>query len=193
MSTLFFLLIAAPFGAAVGDGGSPTEGETRRGPTVREVREASWDVVAERCAETPTVPPATPGHLVVLELGGGVYRLFVDRGHSLLCEIETSPDPRPDDPELHELTVRSVAALAAGLSAPAPAIEIRRAERVVWRDGSAGCPRSGHVYPQMLTEGARIVLRADGRTFHYHQIVGGAPFLCERPSPIEPLPAAEHQ
>ena len=58
-------------------------------------------------------------------------------------------------------------------------------EEVTWRDGSLGCPRPGFSYTQALVNGTRILLTANGVTYHYHS-GGGDPFYCANPQ--DPLP-----
>ncbi len=58
-------------------------------------------------------------------------------------------------------------------------------KEVTWRDGSLGCPKPGFSYTQALVNGTRIVLTANGISFHYHS-GGGDPFYCANPQ--EPLP-----
>ncbi len=76
--------------------------------------------------------------------------------------------------------------LASELGEPAAAVEIIRAERVTWPDGSLGCPRPGMLYTQALVRGYFIQLRAAGRHWNYHGGRGGPPRLCD--SPDEALP-----
>ena len=54
------------------------------------------------------------------------------------------------------------------------------AEAVVWPDGSLGCPQPGMAYTQVLVEGAKILLWAEGRTWPYHAGGERPPFLCEQ-------------
>lgn len=69
-------------------------------------------------------------------------------------------------------------------------IDVVEAAYVTWRDSSIGCPRPDMQYMQVLTNGARLVLRANGTLYHYHSGGSRAPFLCPGPSPEEPLPYA---
>jgi hypothetical protein len=69
-----------------------------------------------------------------------------------------------------------------------------RAEAVVWRDGSLGCPQPGMMYTQALAPGYWVVLEAGGRELDYHASTGWHFFLCESPLPRqEPLPGGEGQ
>lgn len=62
------------------------------------------------------------------------------------------------------------------------AIKVVKAEAVTWNDGSLGCPQPGMVYPQVLIEGYRLVLEANGVTYAYHAAAYGDFFYCERPA-----------
>lgn len=75
----------------------------------------------------------------------------------------------------------------AGRLAVAPAtIEVARAERVTWPDGSLGCPRPGMLYTQALVRGYFVQLHANDRHWNYHGGRGGPPHYCD--SPDERLP-----
>lgn len=80
-----------------------------------------------------------------------------------------------------QLVAAAVADLAERLSVDAAAITLISDEAVTWSDGSAGCPQPGMMYPQVITEGSRIVLDHNGRRYDYHQAGNRQPFLCERP------------
>ncbi|WP_051265857.1 hypothetical protein [Nakamurella lactea] len=80
-----------------------------------------------------------------------------------------------------ELVAAAVADLVGRLNVEAAAITVVSDEAVVWPDGSAGCPQPGMMYPQMLTEGSRIVLEHAGRRYDYHSARNRPPFLCEQP------------
>lgn len=75
----------------------------------------------------------------------------------------------------------ALADLAGRLNVEAAAITVLSVERVTWPDGSAGCPQPGMMYPQMLTQGSRIVLEHAGRRYEYHSAGHRPPFLCEHP------------
>ena len=70
------------------------------------------------------------------------------------------------------------------------AIEILRAGYVTWPDASLGCPQPGYEYMQVLRNGSLILLRADKKVYSYHSGGNRAPFHCESPSRVEPLPYA---
>jgi len=68
--------------------------------------------------------------------------------------------------------------LAARLSVSAVDITVVTVEEVVWPDGGLGCPRPGMVYPQVLTDGLRILLAHTNMEFAYHSGGTVEPFLC---------------
>ena len=93
-------------------------------------------------------------------------------------------------PGLQRLVDIAKTDLGVKLDVGADDIDLVEAAYVTWRDSSIGCPRPDMQYMQVLTNGARIVLRANGVLYHYHSGGSRAPFLCARPSPEGPLPHA---
>ena len=91
-------------------------------------------------------------------------------------------------PGLQRLADLAVMDLATSLNVDEETIELVEAQYVTWRDSSAGCPKPGMQYLQVLTNGARIVLRVDGTIYHYHSGGNRPPTYCAKPSSIEPLP-----
>jgi hypothetical protein len=77
----------------------------------------------------------------------------------------------------------AVADLARRLGVEPSAITVATVEEVTWRDGSIGCPQPGMMYPQVLTDGSRVVLEAEGRRYEYHAGGRRSAFLCENPEP----------
>lgn len=66
------------------------------------------------------------------------------------------------------------------------AVAIVSVDDVTWSDSSLGCPQEGFMYAQVLTDGTRIVLEADGERYEYHAAADADPFLCEDPQ--DPVP-----
>ncbi len=58
-------------------------------------------------------------------------------------------------------------------------IEVKRADAVVWSDGSLGCPEPGMMYTQALVNGYWVVLNVGGRDYDYRASQGGNFRLCE--------------
>jgi hypothetical protein len=89
---------------------------------------------------------------------------------------------------LQRLVDLAVPDLAAKLKVDESAVELVEAQYVTWRDSSAGCPKPGMQYLQVLTNGVHIVLRVDETIYHYHSGGNRTPFYCAKPSSIKPLP-----
>jgi hypothetical protein len=162
-----------------------------------EVVPGTWTEIADRCqTEQPVEPPKSPGRLLVLRAGKTTYRIFLSDGEVIHCMDTDESDEQtaaPIDPGLQEIADTARNDLGQRLAMEPGEIQVLRAERVTWRDSSAGCPESGQMYMQVLTEGTRVILGVSGVEYSYHQVAGAAPFLCENPSPIEPLPGPEIQ
>jgi hypothetical protein len=77
----------------------------------------------------------------------------------------------------------AVADLAAAEGRDPDDIRVVAAERVVWADGSLGCPDPDGMYTQALVEGYRVVLALDGDEVHYHGADGATPARCDDPQP----------
>jgi hypothetical protein len=86
------------------------------------------------------------------------------------------------DPGLQPYIDIAVADLAARLGVEPATITAQSAVLMVWSDGSLGCPKPGMQYPQVLTDGAKIVLVVDGTAYAYHAGGSTKPFLCESPT-----------
>jgi hypothetical protein len=84
-----------------------------------------------------------------------------------------------DAGDLQPLVDLAVADLSARLSVDPGQISITAAERVVWPDGSLGCPQPGMAYTQVQVDGTYVELSANGVLYPYHSGGGRGPFLCE--------------
>jgi hypothetical protein len=80
--------------------------------------------------------------------------------------------------ELGGIVGLAIADLADRNSVDTAAIAVVLVEEVVWRDASLGCPQPDMSYAQVITDGLRIVLEADGLLYDYRS--GGLtdPVLC---------------
>ena len=142
------------------------------------------------CAESQTDDGAERGE----EEGAGSTRGETAlRIHSIpeVSEVgvmEESSGPISRDPGMEKLVSQARQDLAARLAIGPDDIELLEAGHVTWRDSSAGCPQPGMQYLQVLTNGTRIRLRAENKTYHYHSGGDRPPFFCANPSPIDPLP-----
>ncbi len=97
--------------------------------------------------------------------GGNVGRSYVD-------------DAFPA--ELTGIVGLAITDLANTLEIDEAAVAVVLVEEVVWSDGSLGCPQPDMAYPQVLTDGLRIVLEADGLLYDYRSGGTSDPMLCER-------------
>jgi len=70
----------------------------------------------------------------------------------------------------------------------ASALQVARAERVTWADGSLGCPQPGVMYTQALVPGHRIRIVAGRQTLDYHAGLSGEPRLCPPGRSQDPVP-----
>ena len=59
-------------------------------------------------------------------------------------------------------------------------IEILRAESVIWRDGSLGCPKPGMMYTQALVNGYWVVLGYDAQEYDYRLNSSGYFAVCDQ-------------
>ena len=108
-----------------------------------------------------------------------------DKGTPVDTRSNISPDLGPGLQRLVDLAIMD---LATSLNVESDAVEVVEAQFVTWRDSSAGCPKPGMQYLQVLTNGARIVLQVNGTIYHYHSGGSRPPFHCAKPSPTKPLP-----
>lgn len=103
-------------------------------------------------------------------------------------ERQPSPSsPRPSQEASVELSTPSerpapvraaIAAYAASLDLPIDAVTLLSAEPVTWPDGSLGCPEPGMQYIQVLTEGFRVRLEAQGQRAEFHTDRGSQVLHC---------------
>lgn len=92
------------------------------------------------------------------------------------------PGPTPPRDDLQRLITEAREDLARRISVAVERIDVLEAAAVVWPDAGAGCPQPGMRYKQVPVDGARIRLRAEGRSYEYHSGGRRGLFLCERPA-----------
>ncbi len=69
------------------------------------------------------------------------------------------------------------------LGVPVEDIAVRRAEAVVWNDGSLGCPVPGEMYTQALEPGYHVIIEAGDEQLDYRATERGFVKLCEAEGP----------
>lgn len=82
-------------------------------------------------------------------------------------------------PELQSLVDVAVTDLAGRLGLDESTIAVDEVQEVTWGDASLGCPEPGRSYAQVITDGLRIVLVADGVGYDYRSGGSAPPSLCE--------------
>jgi hypothetical protein len=78
---------------------------------------------------------------------------------------------------------RAIADVVARTGVDAAAVTLIAQDDVTWRDSSIGCPQEGMEYLQVLTEGTRVIVEADGQRFEYHRGGRRDLFYCASPHP----------
>ena len=95
----------------------------------------------------------------------------------------TEKTPSAGQPQGKGAVGDAVADLSRRLGVDTSDITVVSSEEVTWRDGSLGCPRPGMMYPQVLTDGSKMVLEYRGKRYEYHAGGRRSAFLCENPEP----------
>ena len=94
---------------------------------------------------------------------------------------DLSQDPARLEADSEDALIEAARALLRQRLTDDASIELTSFARVVWPDGSLGCPQAGMAYTQALVQGYQVVLSAGGRTYHYHGRDGRQPKFCARP------------
>ncbi len=89
---------------------------------------------------------------------------------------------------MQRLVDMATANLAAKLGIEKTDIQVAEAGYVTWRDSSIGCPQPDMQYLQVITNGSRIVLKANGAVYNYHSGGSVPPSYCSKPATQKPLP-----
>ena len=124
------------------------------------------------------------------QLRPGINEVTEEKELIAVTNPDSSPSTELDFDEVGDQLTYRFTVTNSGNAAFTEDIDIVDAAYVTWRDSSIGCPRPGMQYMQVLTNGSRILLRANAVLYYYHSGGSRAPFLCAKPSPNEPLPYA---
>ena len=169
---------------------------------LRGVEASEWPDAGLGCTKADGIHPrrVVPGHRVLLQARGGLYRVHVGAGRAVICGASSKRDPRatprkPPPERVPEREKDSVTGevpgevldpilddLATRVDAERSEVRVLRAEAVVFSDGSLGCPEPGQVYTQATVEGYRVVLGYGDREYDYRAGRRGFFVLCDRPS-----------
>lgn len=101
--------------------------------------------------------------------------------------LEVMPSPgRPGGPteNMGGLMEAVTLNLTRYLDTQADAVSVVSTESVTWPNGGLGCPEEGMAYAEVMVEGSRITLEADGQTYTYHTSSGGEFVLCVDDQPV---------
>ncbi|MFV0407518.1 MAG: hypothetical protein ACK5LN_11995 [Propioniciclava sp.] len=117
------------------------------------------------------MPPSTPVVLTPVTTPYPTDRPPLTKAPPLPSPFGTpmAPTPAQLDAVRNDLTERGVD--------PAE-MQVLSADRVMWSDGSWGCPQPGMGYTQALVEGSRIVVEVAGQSYDYRFGSGDGFRLC---------------
>lgn len=100
-------------------------------------------------------------------------------------EPTESPGPTDGATPVPTNVQQAIDDLADELGIDAAAIQAGPVEQVTWSDGSLGCPEPGMSYPQVLTDGYRVILTVAGEEYAYHAGEDEELFYCA--DPVDPV------
>jgi len=126
---------------------------------------------------TADTPPVSEG-LTVSESGGDpVDPPSTTAGDATGLPVPVPPSAPPIEASVggvpDDLLTQLVAEAAGAASVGAAAVEVIRAQQVVWSDTSLGCPQPGQMYAEVLTNGYWVVLQAADDVFDYRATING--------------------
>jgi len=134
--------------------------------------------------DEPADPSPSPNQGVITEssnpLSTQVFSVIETPKEGIMTS--PMPQPLPQNPAVAELVRLAMKDLAGRLNTSQESIQFVQFEAVVWPDGSLGCPQPGLEYPQVQSEGYRILLRFANDLYDYHGGGNRPPFLCEMKS-----------
>ncbi len=81
-------------------------------------------------------------------------------------------------PELQEVAKNATAILVETMNISPEDVIIQDIQRVVWRDGSLGCPKPGMMYTQALTPGYLVQVKVKGEVRMVHMDERGRGVIC---------------
>lgn len=129
---------------------------------------------------------AYPGGALVAPVEVDLSRLTPVAGNATPQVMPAPGRPGGDPPVAQGLMLEAVTAnLSRQFDLPAESIAVVSVEPVTWPNGGLGCPQEGMAYAEVMVEGSRITLEADGRTYTYHTAGTTEFVLC-----VDGVPAA---
>ena len=112
---------------------------------------------------------AYPGGMLVSPVEVDLSQLTPVAGNTTPQVMPAPGRPGGDPPVAQGLMLEAVTAnLSQQFDLPAESITVVSVEPVTWPNGGLGCPQEGMAYAEVMVEGSRITLAADGQTYTYH-------------------------
>ena len=71
--------------------------------------------------------------------------------------------------------------LATRLGVAVAEVTLIESSETTWPDRSLGCPKPDTAYPQVITDGSRLILTVGKKRYFYHAREGYAYFYCSNP------------
>lgn len=129
---------------------------------------------------------AYPGGMLVSPVEVDLSQLTPVAGNTTPQVMPAPGRPGGDPPVAQGLMLEAVTAnLSQQFDLPAESITVVSVEPVTWPNGGLGCPQEGMAYAEVMVEGSRITLAADGQTYTYHTAGTTEFLLC-----VDGVPAA---
>lgn len=189
------LAACAPAGSGSGEptvAGAPNPDATPTGSALNPAPDDTNDATAAAGQEDAypepglesALPEGYPGGTLVAPVEVDLSKLTPVPGSGTL-EVMPSPG-RPGGPleNMGGLMEAVVLNLTRYLDMQADAVAVVSTESVTWPNGGLGCPEEGMAYAEVMVEGSRITLEADGQTYVYHTSSGGEFVLCVDGQPV---------
>ena len=173
--------------------GAPDPDTTPSGPALNPVPDAGDGDATAAAGEDDAypepglesaLPEGYPGGTLVAPVEVDLGQLTPKPGSGTL-EVMPSPG-RPGGPteNMGGLMEAVTLNLTRYLDTQADAVSVVSTESVTWPNGGLGCPEEGMAYAEVMVEGSRITLEADGQTYTYHTSSGGEFVLCVDDQPV---------
>lgn len=119
--------------------------------------------------QTYPIHTSTDGRPLILCQNGKPTMLETEPGASRPpAEAQPVQTPGGAMANMEQMRDLAIARLAADLGVAESAIAVVVSEPATWSDGSLGCPQPDVSYIQMIIEGYRFVLEADGTQYELH-------------------------
>lgn len=114
------------------------------------------------------------------------------REHSSVGGVAPAPPAKPPaGAKATDLLSAMSGDLAQRLGVKPSQLEVLAVERVIWDDGSLGCPQPGQSYLMAQMPGVRVLFRNGGQTYQYHAADSGHFVYCANPA--QPAGAPDRQ